>query len=259
MTGLSGKLTILRQERAMRCVILLAVCCALPACGGDAAREASTRAALIAQDPVIAAAFNDPLMSDPDLASLNQANAALGFVDSHALPVIAATSSDAGAAREALRLDLLDDGPIPDLPRPRDRGEGEPPLTALGPMASAADLLRAVGAPAGCAARLREDFMLAANLPPVATLPPRGMVQQAGGADDAGCSLRIIRYQSAAAPEDVLQYHYAKARRAGLKAARYAEPEAILIARGKGGEALTVHARPGPHGLTGVDLIYRAP
>lgn len=254
-----GKLTILCQGDAMRAAALALICLAVTACGDDAAREASGRAALVGEDPVIARALNDPLMSDPDLASRNEANAALGFADSHALPVIAASGADASAAREALRLDLLADGPIPDLPLPRERAEGAALLKALGPMAGAAELLDAVGAPATCAAGLREDFALAASLPPPAVLPPLGMVRQAGGADGAGCVVRIVRYTTAARPEDVLQYHYAKARRAGMKATRYAEPEAIIRARGKGTEALTVHARPALHGLTGVDLIYRAP
>ena len=254
-----GKLTILCQGVAMRAVTLALLALGLAACGNEAAREAADQAALVAEDPVIARALNDPLMSDPDLASRNEANAALGFPDSHALPVIAARGADASAAREAQRMALLADGPIPNLPRPRERKEGEAALKALGPMASAGDLLEAVGAPATCAARLREDFALAASLPPPAALPPEARVMQAGGADGKGCGLRIIRYTTAAAPEDVLQYHYTKARRAGLRAARYAEPEAILRARGKNGAALTIQARPALHGLTGVDLIYRAP
>jgi hypothetical protein len=82
---------------------------------------------------------------------------------------------------------------------------------------------------------------------------------QAGGADTAPCRIRIIRYQTAAAPEDVLQYHYARALRGGLSAQRHAEPEAIIAATGKAGETLVVHVRPGPHGLSAVELLYRAP
>ncbi|WP_143738141.1 hypothetical protein [Erythrobacter donghaensis] len=229
---------------------------ALAACADEAAREEQTRAALIATDPVMARALADPLMSDPDLASRNEANAALGFADSHALPVIAASAADAGAARDRMRLELLAEGPIPNLPRAVRPGAG---VTPLGPMAIPEALLAAVGAPATCASGLKEDFALAASLPPLAALPPQAMVVQAGGADGPGCALRIIRYRTAAGPEDVLQYHYAKARRAGLKAVRHAVPEDILRAEGKGGERLTVHARPGAHGLTAVDLITLAP
>lgn len=239
-----------------RLAALMLLCLVLAACADEAAREEQTREALIARDPVMARALADPLMSDPDLASRNEANAALGFADSHALPVLAASAADIRAARDRMRLELLADGPIPNLPGAVKPGAG---VTLLGPMASPEALLEAVGAPTTCASDLREDFALAASLPPLAMLPPQAMVVQAGGAETPGCTVRIIRYRIAASPEDVLQYHYAKARRAGLKSVRYAVPEDILRARGKGDQRLTVHARPAAHGLTAVDLIVRAP
>lgn len=232
----------------------LLLCLGIAACGGRAPDDAGDAAA-IAEDPVIARALHDPLMSDPDLASRNEANAAIGFIDSHALPVLPAGSDEAQAAREALRLELLGAGAIPELPSAQE-GEGGKPL---GPMASAADLLAAVEAPVRCAKALKEDFLLAATLPPVAAIPPGAMVVQAGGADAQGCGLRIIRYRSPAPISDLLQYHYARALRAGLGAARYASPEDIVAAKGKGNERLTVHVRPATGGLNGVDLIYRAP
>lgn len=234
-------------------MIALLLCLGVAACGAPAPDAADDYAA-IAQDPVIARALHDPLMSDPDLASRNEANAALGFADSHALPVLPAGSGELQAAREALRLELLMAGAIPELPQAQE-GEGGKPL---GPMASPQDLLAAVGAPARCAKTLKEDFMLAATLPPVAAIPPGAMVVQAGGADVQGCRLRIIRYRSPAPIIDLLQYHYARASRAGLSAERYTAPEDIVTAKGKGSERLTVHIRPAAGGLNGVDLIYRA-
>lgn len=249
----SRVLTTFWQGRGMRRAMILLLCPGLAACADGAGKAAADDADLIAQDPVIARALHDPLMSDPDLASRNEANAAIGWADSHALPALRATGESTSAAREALRLDLLEQGPIPALPPAQEGFQGR----RLGPMAPAADLIAAVGAPAGCAARLKEDFALAASLPPVASLPPQGMVMQAGGADSDGCDLRIIRYASHAAPEDVLQYHYARAVRAGLEARRFTAPEASIIASGKNGETLAVHVRPAAHGLTGVDLVYR--
>jgi len=240
---------------------LLLAACAQRESGGNADADGdddsgrAANVALIAADPVVARALNDPLMSDPDLASRNEANAAIGVADGDALPAMAGDPAAARTARDAARLELLEDGPIPNLPRPRKTARGQ----ALGPMASAGDLITALGAPSGCAARLREDFAFAADLPPVAAILPRGMVVQAGGADVSPCRIRIIRYHTAAAIEDVLQYHYARALRAGLKPARYAEPEDIIAAKGARGETLVVHVRPAMHGLTGVDLLYRAP
>ncbi|MFO6445539.1 hypothetical protein ACLBKU_00200 [Erythrobacter sp. NE805] len=233
---------------------VLLLCLGAAACGrGEGVTPADDPA--IAEDPVIARALHDPLMSDPDLASRNEANAAVGFPDSHALPVLRGSSEAAQAAREALRLELLAGGPIPELPDPRE-GEGGP---ALGPMAGPATLLAAAGAPEACAGALKEDFALAASLPGPAAIPPGAMVLQAGGSEARGCRVRIIRYRSPAPVEDLLQYHLTRASRAGLAARRFAAPEDIVLARSKAGEALAVHVRPAPHGLSGVTLVYRAP
>ncbi len=227
----------------------LAAACAEPEVQPD------VQAAVFAVDPVIARALHDPLMSDPDLASRNEANAAIGFIDSAALPVFPADDSAAADARAAARLELLEQGTIPDLPQPSPVPGGE----RLGPEASPAALMAALGAPEDCAAGLDENFALAATLPQVAAIMPRGMVVQAGGADTAGCRIRIIRYQTPALPEDVLQYHYARAVRGGLSAARFDQPEDSLIARNSAGETLVVHARTLANGMSGVDLLYRAP
>jgi hypothetical protein len=239
----------------MRRAIFPLLCLMLAACAPAKQEPAAADTALIASDPVIARALNDPLMSDPDLASRNEANAVIGFTDSSALPVLAATSQQAQLAREAARLELLTGGSIPDLPSAQTGARGK----ALGPMASAGDLIAALGAPARCVGRLKQDFTYAANLPIVASIMPRGMVLRAGGADSAACRIRIVRYTTAAAPDDVLQYHYTRAKRAGLRASRHAQPEDIIAANGKGIETLVVHVRPAAHGLSGVDLLYRAP
>ncbi len=235
--------------------MLVPLICLMAAACADPAEEVANDAALIATDPVIARALHDPLMSDPDLASRNEANAAIGFVDSGALPVITASPEATSKAREALRLDLLERGSIPELPPPA-RGAGG---KEMGPLTSAADLLAAVGAPAVCERQLVEDFALAADLPQVAAIPPSAMVMQAGGADGDGCRLRIIRYHSVAPREDLLQYHYTEALRGGLRVLRYAEPEDIIAATDAGGKTLSIHIRPAANGLTGVLLLYRAP
>lgn len=205
---------------------------------------------LIAQDPVIARALHDPLMTDPDLASRNEANAAIGFPDSAALPVLGPDPDEAQKAREAMRLELLAGGAIPPLP-PAGEGSAMP----LGPRSSGAELLGAVGAPAACARELTEDFARAADLPPPAAIPPRAMVVQAGGADSAGCRIVIVRYLSPVPAEEVLQYHHTRALRAGMPRSRSRD---AIAAQGKGAERLAVHVRAAPGGLTGVTLVYRA-
>lgn len=240
--------------RAMRRVlILMASLGLLAACdpGGDAVAPGEV---LIATDPVIARALHDPLMSDPDLASRNEAAAAIGFADSAALPVLAGSSEAADAAREAMRIELLETGSLPDLPPARIAPGG----AVLGPMSGPDELLAAVGAPGGCAKGLKEDFALAAKLPPAALIPPRVMVVQAGGSDTRGCGLWIVRYLTPAASEVVLQYHYVRAGRAGLKPVRHAAPGDSIAGSGKGAERFVVHVRKAANNLTGVTLVYRS-
>jgi len=236
-----------------RAPILLTCLGLVSACGQGAAGTAHDPS-LIATDPVVARALHDPLMSDPDLASRNEANAAIGFADSAALPVLAGSSEDAAAARAAMRIELLESGALPELPP----AASEPGGAVLGPMSAAGDLLAMVGAPGTCAAGMKEDFALAASLPPAAMIPPRAMVVQAGGSDAKGCGLRIIRYLPPAAAGDVLQYHHVRAARAGLKPTRHASPGDSIAARGKGAERLVVSLRQAANGLTGVTLVYRA-
>lgn len=239
-----------------RASILMLLLCAGPIAGCmPASRHESDTAALVARDPVVARALFDPLLTDPDLASRNEANAAIGFVDSAALPVFTADSAQASAAREALRIELLEGGPLPELPLAR--ADAGPPV--LGPMSGASELLAAVGAPQACAAALREDFLMAADLPAAAAIPAQAMVVQAGGADRAGCNLRIVRYDSEAPADDLMQYHVVRARRAGLAADRYVQPAAAIVAAGANGERLAVHLRARAGGLTGVTLVWRGP
>jgi hypothetical protein len=242
---------------AMRRALPFLLCLVAAGCSAAPVGESADGMAAIARDPLIARALHDPLMSDPDLASRNEANAAIGMADSAALPVFAATPAEAAEGREALRLELLEAGPIPALPPPLPQAGSK--ARALGPMSPPVDLLAAVGAPESCVAGLFEDFALAASLPAPAAIPRLAMVVQAGGADRAGCALRIVRYTAAAPTEDLLHYHYARALGAGLVPARHSAPGPMIAAQGRGAERLAVHVRPAAHGLTGVTLVYRAP
>lgn len=235
----------------MRCTAIPPLLLALAACSGAPAGDAAGDP--FAADPLVAAALHDPLMSDPDLAARNEANAVLGFAGDTALPLLPATPEAAQAAREAGRLELLAEGTIPPLPAPVT---GPGPLA--GQRAGVQGWIAALGAPADCAAVLSEDFGWAARLPQAASIMPQGMVVQAGGAETAPCGLRIIRYHTPAAPEDVLQYHYVRAGRAGMRPLRHGEGGETIAGRAESGEALIVSARKAASGMTAVELYYRA-
>ncbi|WP_324075035.1 MAG: hypothetical protein RSE14_00140 [Erythrobacter sp.] len=233
-----------------------AVCLLLPgllaAC--SQAEEAPDVAAALASDPLAARALHDPLMSDPDLSALSEANAAFGFAGDSALPVIPATPEAAQAAREAGRIELLEAGEIAPLPDPAG---GTPAVPGRG--ASAGELLAALGAPAACGSALQQGFVWAASLPPPAAIMPQGMAVRAAGSPAPACQLRLVRYHTAAAAPDVLEYHYNRALRAGLAAQRSSDVGEGLIAKAAGGETLLVSVRPTASGLTEVDLAYRKP
>lgn len=221
----------------------------LGACGGDAGDPAAALPAI--PDPLVARTLNDPLMVDPDLAYRNEANAALAIRHDHALPPIVATSEGAEAAREAARGELLDAGPISDLPLPTTGSPGA--ALALG--MSASDIIAASGAPSGCKGKLAEGLVWAARMPDPARVMPHGMAMQAAGADGPECNLRIVRYITPVRIEEALEYHFNRANRAGMSARRFKQPEDILDAA-RGAEHVRIHARPGPGGTSAVDIIY---
>ncbi len=240
----------------MRCTALIVLPVLLSAACADAP-EGAAAGNPVAFDPLVAAALHDPLMSDPDLSARNEANAVIGFASDSALPVLPATPEAAQAARQAGRLELLAEGAMPALPAPVAA-----PFALPAPGSRVQDGLAAMGASQPCIKSLDEGFGWAAKLPQAASIMPQGMVVQAGGSDAAGCGLRVIRYHTAAPVEDVLQYHYVRAGRAGFQPQRHV-PEGegageSISASGPAGEALMVTLRKAASGLTAVDLYYRA-
>ena len=205
-------------------------------------------------DPLISRALNDPLMSDPDLARRSEANAVLAYAVSSALPVLEAGQQSANEAREAARSHLLEGGAIAALPV----AEKKPSGASLAEITDPAQLLIASGAPSACLQGLRNGFEWAASLAMPAAIMPLGMAQIAAGSDGPECSVRVVRYLTAASIEDSLVYHHTLASRAGWRVTLHAEPEAILSARGKDHEKMQVHLRAAQGGINAVDVVYWA-
>lgn len=223
---------------------------ALVGCGSDRSSEEPqfdrTR------DPLVARALADPLMSDPDLAYRNEANSAITVRFDHILPPLAATDEAAERARNAVRVELLKDGPIPEIPAAFAAGDGPGSFAAI---ATADAMLREAGGPIGCARSLSEGLIFAADMPAAAAIMPHGMTQQAAGSDASGCVVRVVRYLAPVGGSEVIEWHYALAERARLRPVIYGEAEMALVGEGRG-EKLVVQARPGPNGLTAVDLVH---
>ena len=232
------------RRMALFCTIALA------SCGGESASDSPGFGSDI-PDPLIARALNDPLMVDPDLAYRNEANAAVTIRHDHTLPPMTSTTETAEAAREAGRRELIETGPIVDLPAASGKAQGA--AFALG--MTGEDLIKAAGGPSRCANQLEEGLIWAARMPEGAQVMPHGMTMQAAGVENGNCNVRIVRYVTPVSIEDALQYHYNRIRRARMEATFHSEPEAILSARGNGAR-IAFHARSGPNGTSAVDIVY---
>ncbi|MCK0128791.1 hypothetical protein [Erythrobacter sp. F6033] len=224
---------------------------ALSACAPEA--ETVVEQSVVATDPLMAKALNDPLMVDPDLAYRNEANAVLTLRSDHALPPLVATDELANRARDAARVELLAEGQIPALPFPSsDAGPAD--LSAL---TKADAMLVAVGGPQECVSSLSEGLNWSVDMPGPSAVMPHGMVQQAAGSSNADCNVRIVRYVTPVDIEDAMGYHFTRADRARLRPVTYEQPEHSIVGDGRT-EHFVAHFREGPGGMTAVDLVYWA-
>lgn len=182
---------------------------ALSACSGEAEQEDVNDT----RDPLIEQALGDQLLADLDLASQNEANAALtvGF-DSSIPPLLTGPESRA-KARTAMRSLLLEGGEIADLPDPN----GDAELQELKGALTAAERASRIGFAKECAERLNYSAIWAARLPDHAAIAPGGAVIEAAGNPQKQCNIRIISYVTDLPVDEALQFHFNMARRAELK------------------------------------------
>ena len=201
-------------------------------------------------DPYLARALNDPLMVDPDLAYRSEANAAITLGLDHALPSFKGSEEAASLARETARLALQEEGAIPELPV----AQSEPGPATLDNQFGVGAVLDTVNAPPECRKSVTGSFAFAATMPDLAAIMPHGMVRVAAAVEQPGCTLRLVRYVTPAAIEDVLLHHHTLATRAGLEPLYFTAPEHALIANRRG-TSLHVYARATSGDLNAVDVI----
>ncbi len=205
---------------------------------------------ILGKDPLLSRALNDPLMVDPDLSWRSEANAVIGYRDGHPLPPFDASDAAANRAREAARVQLLENGPIPTLP-----AAGGSEGVSLATLSTADQMVEALGSRTDCIATMSESLRWADGLPPTSSIMPHGMAQQAAGVDQGTCVIRVVRYLTPVSEEDALEYHFAKADRARFRIERFATPEAQLRAERRD-QIFTINTRKGPGGMTAVDVVH---
>ena len=232
-----------------RPVLLLG--CALVALGACKPAEPAADPAAD-RDPAAAAALNDPIMVDPDLAAQNRGNSALsgGGPAQGDLPGFVRTPEEAATARAAALTQLggaLSAAPAPASARPASRLEGALTMPAL---AAAAGI-----APAVCADQLSFTMGWAARIPTGLPIYPRGHAIMAAGSDTAGCKVRAVRFVTPVTVSDAVDFYYASARAAKLPAQHRREGSDDVVAGAPSGAAYAVYIRQREDGLTEIDLF----
>jgi len=225
---------------ALTSLVLLSACS-----GKDGADDPDSR-----RDPVVAAALDDPLMTDPDLVSQNRGNAALhGGLPDGALPPFKRSQEEVTAART--QAERMLGRPVSPAP--------EPAATASKSRLSEAVTLSAIAKAAGlggnCADQLQYGFVWAARLPVPLPVYPRGHTLVAGGNDQAGCKLRAVRFVTPVSPAEVIAFYYASAGAAKLPVRHTREGDDDVVA----GNDYALFARKRADGLTEVDLVTAGP
>ncbi len=217
---------------------LILVTLALAACGSE-----QPRAFQPPDDPVLADALAEPLLTDPDLAELNQRGAVLALNLPQTLPVPPDHPDPQGARDEAVK---LAGGLLPALPPAQ--GKAAPAPATLAAAAEAA-----LGK-SPCLAKATPGFGWAAQMPAAFPVFPRGHAQEALGAGAAGCGLRAVTFTTPVAASEVLAFYHARARSNGFSSV-HTDGDAPRLSGRNGAQSYAVFARSGADGLTLVMLV----
>lgn len=109
------------------------------------------------------------------------------------------------------------------------------------------------------AARVRYDKGWAARMPPAFPVYPGGQVTEAAGLDNAPCGLRAVSFTTAVRPDEVMDFYYTMARRAGYSAEHIEQNGEHVLGgtRERDDGAFYVSLSALRDGGTAVDLIAR--
>lgn len=220
----------------------------LAGCGGNARNDAP---APPPEDAAILDALADPLMTDPELASQNQADAAIAVSGpvGAALPPIDRGPEAIDAARDAAA--ALAGKALPPVPEPTAAS-----LADLREALTAAQMALAAKVPgSGCARRAEYSARWAALLPDALQVYPRGAVEEAAGIDAPGCRLRVVHFRTPVPLAEVLGFYHARLRAGGYTAAHEAEGAEHALRGRKGAADYVIYLRKGAEGLTAADIV----
>jgi len=191
-------------------------------------------------------------MVDPDLASQNEANAALTMGYDSSIPPLLTGPEQRAKTKAASRAFLLDGGKIANLPTPNTDDDWPQLAGAI----TAAERVSRIEFAKPCAERLNYSAIWAARLPEFAKVVPLGAVVEAAGNPERPCNIRSVTYLTDLPVEDVMQFHYNLAVRAGL-APLYSMGEESAVHGTSAKGSVAVHARTRGGFQTEVDIVTR--
>jgi hypothetical protein len=207
-----------------------------------------------ALDPSGEQALNEDLMTDPDLAGSNEANAALSGSSDGALPTIDSSPEAIAAAREMAGKLVGGTDQIKTVPTPSALASTD---TGTPAMRQAA---QAVIEPGGknCGEMVEMSNSWSAKLPETFPIYPRGGTMEAAGTDEGECALRVVTFRSPVPLNDVLSFYHTRAVSNGYTSEHVRSGGDNILSGTKGKSAYVVYGRRMPSGLTEIDLITSA-
>lgn len=221
----------------------------LSACGSK--KDENDLSALDAQltnraaDPAVRAAVEDKITVDPDLVAQSNRNQ-LRPSDrpgSGAVPTGTVRKPAAGEPEK------LAGGQLQQAPAPQAATKGT--FVTLGDLATAQQIRDR----ACMKVMVEYDNVWAQRMPSGMPLYPASQLVEAAGGDAPKCNLRAVSFNTGAAIQDVMNFYYTLAARAGLSGARSAKGEQQILGGSGQKGAYYVMAEPLRGGGSAVDLV----
>ena len=195
-------------------------------------------------DPLVAEALALPLMTDPDLASVNEANAALGGPVTVSLPAHIDTERELRLIRAEAA--MLAGG----VSTPADLPDPLPLSGARRTLAAQAALVR----PVGCREVVR-DYRWAARLPPSIPPVPRSATLDAIGSDEPRCAFRAVAFRTPLPSEEVVRFYHARAVHGGFDPRWRRDGDGHRLEGRRGRARFRLSAWPASAGGSRYDLV----
>ena len=244
-----GRMTA--RPKTLTCAALVA-CALVAGCGRTADQGAP-----VDRDPALIAALAEPLMTDPDLSQANVRNlvADPGGPSDGSLPALGFAPDEAALA--SAEAQALTGGR---LRLPGMLAKASPRLAAAKAVPKAgtlAERVRVLVDAGPCTDRLGHGFAWGVAMGAALPIYPRAHLVEGVGVKDHACHIIAASFLTPVAPQPLMAFYHARARKAGYADAASVAGDAALLEGAKGAQRFAVLLRNAGHGVTSVDLILR--